>query len=192
MAEQKNRQLWLYSAEGAHRLCNEVMWRTIFFKVSGSGWQPPSQVEPMWLESTLVQYRPGSYFPSADAHSFAEAMEKLIPELVGDFPPEYHRFFGRLAAIFRTGPIFIWTDEPKRTTGTDSVQVVHVYTCQKCGFMHHGNWMYSVKGSGTEEIRESVEAALKHKYCPICNERDIHSDVFVLPELDPAELPDLL
>ncbi len=144
------------------------------------------------MESPLIQYEPGSFFTEEDASSFVEALERMPAEGCERLPPHLRSLVAPIVDLFKTGPIFIWPDPPHKTLGTDSFEVVHVYLCPKCGFMHHGNWYFSTEESSPEAARTSVESILKYKYCPLCSSTDVRTVAFVLPQLDPEEVSDLI
>jgi hypothetical protein len=174
-------ELWVYSVAGVNRLADRTAWDRIFSTMVESGWTAPSEREAGWLESPLVPYRPGSFFTAADAASFADALEALSGTSEFTAGKELIR---RLGELFRQGSVFLWSESPSRTLGTGAMEVVHVYLCAKCGFMHHGRWFFD-HADDPSDIRRSVTSALEHKYCPLCSSKRIYSQAFFLPEIDP-------
>lgn len=191
MVENRSRQLWIYSQAGVFRFCAEDRWDRTYAMMVGSGWEQPSSTETMWLESRLLPYKPGSFFTAEDALSFAEALEGLPTQSRSEVSAELQSHIEGLVKLFRTGPIFICPDPPHKTIDTDSYEVVHVYLCPPCGFMHHGNWYFSTLEARPEDAGTTVESILKYKYCPLCSSKEVRTVAFVLPQLDPDELPDL-
>ena len=72
------------------------------------------------------------------------------------------------------------------------MEVVHVYLCPECGFMHHGRWLYSLEEHDLDGIETAVKEMLHYKYCPLCSCKKILSEAFILPQLDPDSLQDLV
>ena len=185
------RQLWVYWKEGVFRFCDEDLWDRLYALVVDAGWEPLSAEETMWMESPLIQYKPGSFFTAEDASSFAGALRDFQKKPSSHVPPDLQSLAERVEELFGTGPTFIRPEPPHKTADADSFEVVHVYFCPQCGFMHHGNWYFSIVESSPDEAGTSVESILKYKYCPLCGSKDVRTVAFVLPQLDPDELPSL-
>jgi len=153
------------------------------------GWENPSAGQVGWLQSRLSPYSPGSFFIAVDAASFALAIEEDLSKGFRAAADLTTAVMHKLAELFATGPILILSEPPRKTEFTDLVEVVYVYSCPKCGFMHHGRWLYDIKELSREKIRSWVTSTLKYKYCPICSSKDIVSAPFFLQPCDPERTP---
>jgi hypothetical protein len=183
--------LWIYAKRGVYRFCEEEIWDEVFSACAARGWEAPSETETMWLESPLTQYKRGSFFTAEDAASFAEALNDYLVCFKDDLSLETSNLLTKLTVLLVTGPIFIWSGAPQTTGDTGRLEVLYVYLCPECGFMHHGNWFFEMDEAGLEKIERSVTAMLRYKYCPLCSSTRILSEAFILPRPDPAGITDL-
>lgn len=191
MGREKKTVLWIYAQEGVYRFCEEEIWDKVFSACAESGWEAPSETETMWLESPLTQYKRGSFFTAEDAASFAEALDDYLVQSEDDPASETSNLLTNLKALLVRGPVFIWSGAPQNTEAAGRREVLYVYLCPECGFMHHGNWLFEADESGLGEIERSVAAMLRYKYCPLCSSTRILSEAFILPSLDPADVINL-
>jgi len=176
--------LWILSQAGPFGFCGKGQWQSIFSRVVAQGWHPPSEAETGWLVSPLSDYMPGSFFTAGDAKSFADYLSEHMRQngSVAIQAPDI--FLENVVHLFRLGAVFISEEPFENTLDSDSVEVIHVYLCPECGFMHHGKWFYSLRESNPDEIASSVNSILEHKYCPLCSCTRILSEAFILPQLD--------
>jgi hypothetical protein len=185
MFEKSSERLWVYTECGVFRFYSRNHWESVFDAIVKRGWDIPSADEIGWLQSPLNPYPPGSFFTAADAASFAIAIAKELSECSGAAGDDTIATMQSLAELFATGSIFIVSEPPRETEFTDLVEVVYVYSCPKCGFMHHGRWLFDSKELNREEIGSWVKNTLKYKYCPICGSKDIVSVPFFLQQCNP-------
>jgi hypothetical protein len=192
MDNRPGQDLWILSQAGPFRFCGKDQWQSIFSRVVAQGWHPPSEDETGWLVSPLSDHMPGSFFTAGDAKSFADKLSGHMRrgDPVASDAPDI--LLENVVHLFRLGAVFISEAPLENTLGTDSVEVVHVYLCPECGFMHHGKWLYSIQEADTDEIASSVESMLEHIYCPLCSCTRILSEAFILPQLDPTVLSSCL
>jgi hypothetical protein len=184
--------LWIYTRRGVFRFCSRAEWNRIFSTIVATGWEMPSADEIGWMQSRLNPYPPGTFFTAADAESFSLAVKRYLREDAEAMDEEKKATLGELAVLFAGSPIFIWSEPPRKTAATGIVQIVYVYFCAKCGFLHHGSWLFDTNELSIEEIRISVENMLKCQYCPICGAKDIVSVPYFLPPFDPDRAPNFM
>jgi hypothetical protein len=72
------------------------------------------------------------------------------------------------------------------------VEVVYVYFCPECGFMHHGSWLFDEREAGRDEIVSTARAMLEYKYCPLCSSTEILSEAFLQLQVTVSALPDVM
>jgi hypothetical protein len=192
MYDESGEALWIYTQAGGLRFCSRGLWQSIFTRIVKGGWESPSADQIAWLNSRLNPYPPGSFFSASDAASFALAVGKCLSEDTGAIDRHAAATMQKLAALFRSGPVFIWSEPPRKTASTGLVEVVHVYACPQCGFLHHGSWLFDTAELSLEEIRSSVESMLKYQYCPLCGSKDLVSVAFFLPPFDPDHATDFM
>lgn len=183
--------LWFFSQAGTYVLRNGGLWEAVFSSVSAGGWSPPSEADTAWLESPLSHYRPGSFFTTKDAESFADALSAHRSRLERLDSGAAGILVAHLEMLLRRGALFISETPPGKTLGTDTKEVVYVYLCPQCGFMQHGKWVCDIVESEPGALEKSVKAMLAHKYCPLCDCKNLLSEAFILPQLDPDRLTDL-
>jgi len=187
-----NESLWMYTCQGVFRFASATLWRQFFDDVARRGWERPSSDAVGWLHSKLSPYPPWTFFTAQDGHSFADAVDAYLGSAVAGMDGPARDTLKKVAMIFREGPVLILSEPPRKTASTNLREVVYVYSCPQCGFLHHGKWAFDTSESSLETIRSTVESLLAYKYCPLCGSKEIVSVPFLLPAFDPDCPPDLI
>jgi hypothetical protein len=171
---------YLFSARGVFRV-DESAWNSLFLSVCDAGWSAPSSTEYGWMESPLIPYEPGSFFPRRDAAAFAETLAALKARTPG---------LDTLVEIFASGPVFIHPNAPAMDEDSAQQEIVYAYMCPQCGFIHHGRWFLDASLS-RDRIEEFIALAMKNLYCPLCSSRDLLAEALRIPEIGGGNIPEL-
>lgn len=177
--------LWIYTQAGAFRFLCTDRWEGLYARVVKSGWEMPSAGDTGWLQSELNPYPNGAFFSETDAKSFAEALTRLLAAESSTLGFEEVTLLTRLVGLFNQGALLIRQQSPRKTTGTSLLEVVYAYSCQVCGFLYSGSWLFDTREQNSQSIRSSVQAMLKLTYCPLCGSKDITAASFFLEQVDP-------